>query len=106
MKEFKFLRNNKRYIRDDKALLRDYLRRLDLLYRRRCRIPSTGNIYQGSIELYFQVQEFIHNEQLTTYEEVRSYYYIAYCDALDLVDFVTDEIHNGIINEVESYTRE
>ncbi len=103
MRQFKFLSENRKFICDDKTLLRSYLRRIDTLYREHCRIPSQGNLYQASIELYFQVQEFIGNEQLTTYDEVRSYYDIAYSESMDVRNLIGDEIHNRFINEVELF---
>ena len=103
MRTFKFLRENKRFICDDKTLLRSYQRRIDTYYKRHCNIPNNGNIYQASMELYFQVQDFIQNEQLTTYNEVRSYYDIAYTDAMDVRNLITDDIHNQYVYAVEIY---
>ena len=66
--------------------------------------PGQTNYNAGGL-IFYTVLDFINGEQLTSYNEVRSYYKVAYEHLNHGEDIITDEDHEDLVREVEYITQ-
>ena len=66
--------------------------------------PGQPNYYSGGL-IFDTVRGFIDEEQLTSYNEVRSYYKVAYEHLSHGEDVITDEEHEDFVRSVEYITQ-
>ena len=102
MKPFKFFEKNceitiTQLHRYHKRLLDRYTYRFNLY-------PGQSNYNAGGL-IFHTVREFINQRQLTSYNEVRSYYKIAYEHLSHGEDVITDEDHEDLVRAVEYITQ-
>lgn len=93
MTPFKFLTNNMPTITQ---LHRYHKRVLDRYVQAHNLNPGQPNYDAGGL-IYSAVIHFINERQLTSYNEVRSYYRIAYEHLNHGEDIIDDFVHNGIV---------
>ena len=102
MKPFKFFEKNGEVTitqlhRYHKRLLDRYTYRFNLY-------PGQSNYNAGGL-IFYNVEDFINQEQLTSYNEVRSYYKISYQHLSHGEDVITDEEHEHLIGMVRYETQ-
>ncbi len=102
IKPFKFLQKNSEITttqlhRYHKRLLDRYTYKFNLY-------PGQSNYNAGGL-IFYTVQDFINEEQLTNYNEVRSYYKVAYEHLSHGEDVITDEEHEDFVRLVEYITQ-
>ncbi len=102
MKSFKFLQKNSeitttRLHRYHKRVLDRYKYKFNLY-------PGQSNYNAGGL-IFYTVMDFINEEQLTSYNEVRSYYKVAYEHLSHGEDVITDEEHEDFVRSVEYITQ-
>ena len=101
MKTFKFLTSNK----PTTTQLRRYHKRLLSRYTYKFNLyPGQSNYNAGGL-IFYTVLDFINGEQLTSYNEVRSYYKVAYQHLNHGEDIITDEDHEDLVRAVEYITQ-
>jgi len=102
MKTFKFFQKN---CEVTTTQLRRYHKRLLDRYTYKFNLyPGQSNYNAGGL-IFYTVQDFINGEQLTSYNEVRSYYRIAYEHLNHGEDVITDEDHEDLVRAVEYITQ-
>ena len=102
MKPFKFFEKNSEVTitqlhRYHKRILDRYTYRFNLY-------PGQSNYNAGGL-IFYNVEDFINQEQLTSYSEVRSYYKISYQHLNHGEDIITDEDHDHLIRMVRYETQ-
>ena len=102
IKPFKFLQKNSETTitqlhRYHKRILSRYTYKFNLY-------PGQPNYYSGGL-IFDTVRGFIDEEQLTSYNEVRSYYKVAYEHLSHGEDVITDEEHEDFVRSVEYITQ-
>jgi hypothetical protein len=102
IKPFKFLQKNSEITttqlhRYHKRLLDRYKYKFNLY-------PGQSNYNAGGL-IFYTVMDFINEEQLTSYNEVRSYYKVAYEHLSHGEDVITDEEHEDFVRSVEYITQ-
>jgi hypothetical protein len=102
MMRFKFFEKNSEVTitqlhRYHKRLLDRYTYRFNLY-------PGQSNYNAGGL-IFYNVEDFINQEQLTSYSEVRSYYKISYQHLNHGEDIITDEDHDHLIRMVRYETQ-
>lgn len=102
MKSFKFLQKNSEITttqlhRYHKRILDRYKYKFNLY-------PGQSNYNVGGL-IFYTVMDFINEEQLTSYNEVRSYYKVAYEHLSHGEDVITDEDHEDLVRSVEYVTQ-
>jgi hypothetical protein len=102
MKSFKFLQKNSEITTTQ---LHRYHKRLTDRYKYRFNLyPGQSNYNAGGL-IFYTVQDFINEEQLTSYNEVRSYYKVAYEHLSHGEDVITDEEHEDFVRSIEYITQ-
>jgi hypothetical protein len=66
--------------------------------------PGQSNYNAGGL-IFYTVLDFINEGQLTSYNEVRSYYRVAYEHLSHGEDVITDEDHEDLVRAVEYITQ-
>jgi hypothetical protein len=85
--------------------LRRYHKRLLSRYTYKFNLyPGQTNYNAGGL-IFYTVLDFINGEQLTSYNEVRSYYKVAYQHLNHGEDIITDEDHEDLVRAVEYITQ-
>ena len=85
--------------------LRRYHKRLLSRYTYKFNLyPGQTNYNAGGL-IFYTVLDFINGEQLTSYNEVRSYYKVAYQHLNRGEDIITDEDHEDLVRAVEYITQ-
>jgi len=102
MKTFKFFQKN---CEVTTTQLHRYHKRLMDRYKYRFNLyPGQSNYNAGGL-IFYTVLDFINGEQLTSYNEVRSYYKVAYEHLNHGEDVITDEEHEHLIGMVQYETQ-
>jgi hypothetical protein len=102
IKPFKFLQKNSEITTTQ---LHRYHKRLMDRYKYRFNLyPGQSNYNAGGL-IFYTVMDFINEEQLTSYNEVRSYYKVAYEHLSHGEDVITDEEHDHLIRMVQYETQ-
>ncbi len=102
MKSFKFLQKNSEITTTQ--LHRYHKRVLDRYKYKFNLYPGQSNYNAGGL-IFYTVMDFINEEQLTSYNEVRSYYKVAYEHLSHGEDVITDEEHEDFVRSVEYITQ-
>ncbi len=102
IKPFKFLQKNSEITTTQ--LHRYHKRVLDRYKYKFNLYPGQSNYNAGGL-IFYTVMDFINEEQLTSYNEVRSYYKIAYEHLSHGEDVITDEDHEDLVRSVEYITQ-
>jgi hypothetical protein len=102
MKSFKFLQKNGEITTTQ--LHRYHKRVLDRYKYKFNLYPGQSNYNAGGL-IFYTVMDFINEEQLTSYNEVRSYYKVAYEHLSHGEDVITDEDHEDLVRSVEYITQ-
>ena len=102
MKPFKFFQ---KIDNPTTTQLRRYHKRLLSRYTYKFNLyPGQPNYNAGGL-IFYTVLDFINGEQLTSYNEVRSYYKVAYEHLSHGEDVITDEEHEDFVRSVEYITQ-
>ncbi len=102
IKPFKFLQKNSEITTTQ---LHRYHKRLMDRYKYKFNLyPGQSNYNAGGL-IFYTVMDFINEEQLTSYNEVRSYYKVAYEHLSHGEDVITDEEHEDFVRSVEYITQ-
>jgi hypothetical protein len=102
MKTFKFFQKG---YNPTTTQLRRYHKRLLSRYTYKFNLyPGQPNYNAGGL-IFYTVLDFINGEQLTSYNEVRSYYKVAYQHLNHGEDIITDEDHEDLVRAVEYITQ-
>jgi hypothetical protein len=102
MKSFKFFQKGNY---PTTTQLRRYHKRLLSRYTYRFNLyPGQSNYNAGGL-IFYTVLDFINEGQLTSYNEVRSYYKVAYEHLSHGEDVITDEDHEDLVRAVEYITQ-